>query len=387
MKEVLAQGQGPIFVHWGVDLILPGQKLPENLKEWNRRSTVTMAFATPTEYFQKVPTRNLRELSGEIPSAWPYGEPNGHIHMQLTYPAVTGLLTAEQYAALAWHRGYLTEYPGNRIREEWLLVLEVMDHNNNGQGHDQTRERKRAYLQSAITASHRIREDALHRIAERVQGQFGTEAYPIVVFNPLSWSRTEFVEAHATYHGSISAFEIDKYRTVRLVDEHGTEVAFQERDIREGVSREEYLQFTATDVPGCGYKTYYLLPGQKTVTPDNVVATEGNGYVFVTPLYRVVVNEVTGEISVLDAASGRPAVNSMRFVGTEEVLDNGAYRDVVTGRSFEAVQRQYLESVRPMHLEFVEPSKRYADLIIPEGAENLVALEAVVARIRAILTR
>ena len=52
------------------------------------------------------------------------------------------------------------------------------------------------------------------------------------------------------------------------------------------------------------------------------------------------------------------------------------------GRSFESVQRQYLDSVRPMHLEFVEPSKRYADLIIPEGAENEVALEAVVARIR-----
>jgi uridine kinase len=57
------------------------------------------------------------------------------------------------------------------------------------------------------------------------------------------------------------------------------------------------------------------------------------------------------------------------------------------GRSFESVERQYLESVRPMHLEFVEPSKRYADLIIPEGAENEVALEAVVARIRAILDR
>jgi uridine kinase len=55
------------------------------------------------------------------------------------------------------------------------------------------------------------------------------------------------------------------------------------------------------------------------------------------------------------------------------------------GRSFESVERQYLASVRPMHLEFVEPSKRYADLIIPEGAENRVALEAVVARIRAML--
>lgn len=55
------------------------------------------------------------------------------------------------------------------------------------------------------------------------------------------------------------------------------------------------------------------------------------------------------------------------------------------GRSFESVESQYLGSVRPMHLEFVEPSKRYADLIVPEGAENEVAVEAVVARARAML--
>jgi uridine kinase len=53
------------------------------------------------------------------------------------------------------------------------------------------------------------------------------------------------------------------------------------------------------------------------------------------------------------------------------------------GRAYDSVEKQYLESVRPMHLEFVEPSKRYADLIVPEGARNEVALEAVVARIRA----
>src|SRR6186713_1551432 len=55
------------------------------------------------------------------------------------------------------------------------------------------------------------------------------------------------------------------------------------------------------------------------------------------------------------------------------------------GRSFESVEDQYLGSVRPMHLEFVEPSKRYADLIIPEGAENQVALELVAARVAAML--
>jgi len=61
-------------------------------------------------------------------------------------------------------------------------------------------------------------------------------------------------------------------------------------------------------------------------------------------------------------------------------------RDLVErGRSFDSVVHQYLGSVRPMHLEFVEPSKRYADLIIPEGSQNVVALEAVVARVNAML--
>src|SRR4051812_30452949 len=55
------------------------------------------------------------------------------------------------------------------------------------------------------------------------------------------------------------------------------------------------------------------------------------------------------------------------------------------GRSFESVERQYLSSVRPMHLEFVEPSKRYADLIIPEGSQNEVALDLVVSRVEAML--
>lgn len=55
------------------------------------------------------------------------------------------------------------------------------------------------------------------------------------------------------------------------------------------------------------------------------------------------------------------------------------------GRSVQDVLRQYLETVRPMHLEFVEPSKRWADVIIPEGGENKVALEMVVARVEKLL--
>jgi uridine kinase len=55
------------------------------------------------------------------------------------------------------------------------------------------------------------------------------------------------------------------------------------------------------------------------------------------------------------------------------------------GRSVESVIHQYLTTVRPMHLDFVEPSKRYADVIIPEGGLNIVAMDMVVARIQTLL--
>lgn len=61
-------------------------------------------------------------------------------------------------------------------------------------------------------------------------------------------------------------------------------------------------------------------------------------------------------------------------------------RDIAErGRTAESVIRQYLASVRPMHLEFVEPSKRYADIIVPEGGRNEVAMEMIVARIESLL--
>ena len=57
------------------------------------------------------------------------------------------------------------------------------------------------------------------------------------------------------------------------------------------------------------------------------------------------------------------------------------------GRSLESVIDQYLTTVKPMHEQFVEPSKRRADVIIPEGGQNKVALEMVIERVRAHLTQ
>jgi uridine kinase len=63
-------------------------------------------------------------------------------------------------------------------------------------------------------------------------------------------------------------------------------------------------------------------------------------------------------------------------------------RDVAErGRTMDDVIRQYLTTVRPMHLEFVEPSKRYADIILPEGGHNRIGVEMILARVELELNR
>jgi uridine kinase len=55
------------------------------------------------------------------------------------------------------------------------------------------------------------------------------------------------------------------------------------------------------------------------------------------------------------------------------------------GRTFQQIREQYYKTVRPMHLQFVEPSKRWADLIIPEGGNNHVALDLIIGKLRSVI--
>lgn len=84
----------------------------------------------------------------------------------------------------------------------------------------------------------------------------------------------------------------------------------------------------------------------------------------------------------------RDLMNMRIFVDTDADVRfiRRLQRDVnQRGRSIESVIEQYYATVRPMHLDFVEPSKRYADIIVPDGGENRVAMEMIVTRIKSIL--
>ena len=93
-------------------------------------------------------------------------------------------------------------------------------------------------------------------------------------------------------------------------------------------------------------------------------------------------------ILVLSDPRLRERMDLKVFVDTEADLRliRRIRRDVIErGRTPESVIAQYEATVRPMHLEFVEPSKRHADLVVPEGGFNRVAVDLVVARLRSLL--
>ena len=93
-------------------------------------------------------------------------------------------------------------------------------------------------------------------------------------------------------------------------------------------------------------------------------------------------------ILILDDAELRDMMDSQVFVDTDDDIRviRRIKRDMVSrGRSLDSIINQYLKTVKPMYHQFVEPSKRYADLIVPEGGQNQVAIDLLVTKIKAIL--
>lgn len=93
-------------------------------------------------------------------------------------------------------------------------------------------------------------------------------------------------------------------------------------------------------------------------------------------------------ILVLAVPEIRELLDVKIFVDTDadEMLLRRVERDInERGRTFESVKEQYLNTVKPMYLKFCEPSKRYADIIIPRGGENVIAVDMVISKLKTYL--
>jgi uridine kinase len=118
------------------------------------------------------------------------------------------------------------------------------------------------------------------------------------------------------------------------------------------------------EVPVYDFKTHSRLGERRKLAPAPVIIVEG--------------------ILVFVDARIRALLDMKVFVDTDADIRvmRRIRRDIEDrGRDFASIREQYYSTVRPMHLQFVEPSKRWADLIIPEGGRNQVALDMVVGKL------
>jgi uridine kinase len=122
------------------------------------------------------------------------------------------------------------------------------------------------------------------------------------------------------------------------------------------------------DLPSYDFKTHSRLPERRHLLPTRILIVEGI-LVFVDERVR----------QLLDVKI---------FVDTDADLRvfRRIRRDLEQrGRTFQSIREQYYATVRPMHLQFVEPSKRWADLIIPEGGENHIAVDLIRGKLKHVL--
>jgi uridine kinase len=133
---------------------------------------------------------------------------------------------------------------------------------------------------------------------------------------------------------------------------------------------EELIAGRAVECPVYDFKTHRRTPQTSTIAPHPVIVVEGI-LIFADPKLR----------NLMDLRV---------FVDTDADLRvlRRIERDVAErGRNLESVITQYLDTVRPMHNEFVAPSKKFANLVIPEGGMNQVAIDVLITKVESVLKR
>jgi uridine kinase len=171
----------------------------------------------------------------------------------------------------------------------------------------------------------------------------------------------------------VATIEYDAYYRDRpdLSDDDRAQLNFDHPDSLESELLVSHLRALkegrGVDVPIYDFKTHRRRTEIHRVDPKPVIVVEGI-LVFVEPAIRELL-----DIKV--------------FVDTD--ADIRIFRRIrrdmeQRGRTFDSIRQQYYDTVRPMHVQFVEPSKRWADLIIPEGGNNRVALDLIVAKLKTV---
>lgn len=127
-------------------------------------------------------------------------------------------------------------------------------------------------------------------------------------------------------------------------------------------------QGKSVEIPTYSHSKHIRLPETQKIGSHKIIVLEGI-LLFTDPALRELMD-----------------IRIFMFTPLDICLSRRLMRDVVERqRSFESVLRQYETTVRPMYLQFIEPSSRYADIIVPRGGENRIAIDMIQAKMRELL--
>ena len=178
-----------------------------------------------------------------------------------------------------------------------------------------------------------------------------------VILERVGAERIAYIQ-HDSYYRDQSHLPLEERARVNYDHPDSLETELLVKHVR------QLLDGQMVEVPIYDFTTHTRTKRTHRVEPRRVILVEGI-LIFAEPALR----------DLMDVKIYVDTDADIRFIRRLQ-------RDIAErGRTMESVIEQYLTTVRPMHLEFVEPSKRYADVIIPEGGFNVVALDMVVARI------
>jgi len=257
-----------------------------------------LEFITPENYFKKLESAKVeypvikQELNFTFPACYTTQAETKKSNRSLE----NLLLSAERFSALAVFSGYRDYYPERDLDEAWKLVLrnqfhDILDGSSIGPVYEETAK----YYEAARTRGQRALDFSLETIANAIDTR--GEGLPLIVFNPLSWERTEPVEAEAAFSNQV--------RGLKIMDSEGAEISSQM--LSEEKRGETWLYrfiFIAERVPSFGYKTYRII--ETGAKPEYKTALAVRGNVLENGYIRVTLNPETGWIrSLFDLRTNR----------------------------------------------------------------------------------
>ncbi len=304
---------GPLIRHWNGSGVQSGP------------GAATMQYSTARRFFESIDVKSakLETVTGERPGLWLYIHgPTHHWAISAAREAARLLPAAEAFSTvLALLDGSFAAYPAGRLEAAWMAAI-YPDHGWGGKEGQVTDRLFRKKYEFARDEGRKILTGALASIALRVKTQVRAElAVPIVVFNPLSWARTDPADCRiVTGDGPF-----------RIIDGSGKDMPFQvlpwpDRQVP-GLS---LVEFIADSVPALGYKTFYAIfdapPAAQGASPIKT-DTGSEPDIIENAFYRVELAP-GGVKSVFDKELGREILKTNKFLGFEvftmQSVGNGA---------------------------------------------------------------